>query len=108
MANFFGMGKSSKKKVEFSPFVKIMTIKNQNNLCAKCKEPFSGKEMPEFYYKKNTNPEKSEENCQALHVKCYEVKIKEEPVEVIIKKEYPKLPEYTDNTFYKLNYKDLV
>jgi hypothetical protein len=109
MANFFGLGNSSKKKrIEFSPFVKIMTIKKQGNLCAKCNGPFSGKEMPEFYYKNFVNPDSSEENCQALHVKCHDEIAKSVASKTIVKKEYPKVPSFTDNTFYKLDYKDLV
>ncbi len=118
MREYFGLDKlgdhlgikNSKKKKEFSYFIKIKTIQKQNNICPSCHKSFAQSQMPEFYHINNILSDDSEENCQALHPSCYDIIIKkvnnEEKVE--IKKTYPELPKDDENKFYNLDYKDLI
>ena len=111
MRNFFGLGNINKKgKNEFSYVVKIKTIQNQENRCAKCQEPFGESRMPEFYHINMNIQDFNEKNCQALHLNCYEAIMKSDNSKPTnsIKKEYPELPSDTDNQFYNLDYKDLI
>jgi len=111
MKDFFGFGNSGKRKTEeFSYYVKIKTVQKQGNLCAKCNQPFAGSGKPVFDYKNRVCSDNSEENCQALHANCYDTITRKDDAERTIsnKKEYPELPTHTDNTFYNLDYKDLI